>query len=67
MMLDNVSYNKIKLMHELSSNIWFIQKHAIPDAEKSGDQASVELLKNIERDLQKYLEKLQTTMCMVLQ
>lgn len=67
MMLDNSSYNKIKLMYELSSNIWFIQKHAIIDAQKAGDQECVDLLMAIEKDMQKHLEKLQKNVCMITQ
>lgn len=67
MMLDNSTYNKIKILHELSSNIWFIQKHAIPDAEKAGDKDCLEILLAIERDLQKHLEKLQNTVCIISQ
>lgn len=67
MILDNCSYNKIKLIHELSTLAWFIDKHALADAQKAGDQACIDALQALYRDLTKHLEKLQTSMCIVSQ
>lgn len=66
-MLDNCSYNKIKLLHELSCLLWFLEKHAIKDAENAGDRDCVELLTALQRDLNKHLEKLNKSVCTVLQ
>lgn len=65
MVLDNCSYNKIKLMHELSSMLWFISHHAINDAKAAGDASFVEALQVIEEDLQRHLERLRHSMCVV--
>ena len=67
MMLDNSSYNKIKLLYKLSDLQWFIEKHAINDAQEAGDKACVEMLLAIQRDLQKHVEKLHKAACVITQ
>ncbi len=67
MVLDNCSYNKIKLLHELSSQLWFIQKHALNDAEAAGDAACIQALRDLEHDLQKHLERLRQSLSVVTQ
>ena len=67
MILDNCSYNKIKLLHELSCLTWFLEKHAINDAKAAGDQESYNNLLALQRDLQKHIETMQTSMCIVTQ
>ncbi len=67
MMLDNTSYNKIKLTQELSQMIWFIDKHGLMDAEKAGDSECVDILAGMRKDLEKHLEKLQKNMCIISQ
>ncbi len=67
MMLDNSTYNKVKMLCQLSELCWFIDKHALQDAEKSGDQECLEDMKAIHKDLEKHIEKLQKSMCIVSQ
>lgn len=67
MMLDNTSYNKIKLLYKLSDLSWFIEKHAILDAQNAGDPACAEMLIALQRDMQKHIEKLQRSACMITQ
>ncbi len=67
MVLDNCTYNKIKLMHEISSMLWFISHHAINDAKAAGDVSCVETLQVLEEDLQRHLERLRQNMCIVSQ
>ncbi len=67
MMLDNSTYNKIKMLHALSELNWFIEKHAIQDAENAGDKACVDMMISIQRDVQKHIEKLQRAACMITQ
>lgn len=67
MMLDNASYNKIKLIHELSCICWFIEKHGKVDAKAAGDQELLNVLNSLKNDLEKYLERLQQAMCTVTQ
>jgi len=57
-MLNNVRYDKIKLLHKLCRLVWFIEKHGIKDAEQAGDQKALELMQNLQKDLQSYLHKL---------
>lgn len=67
MMLDNTTYDKIKLIYKMSDLAWFIEKHALGDARSSGDQDCVDALVGIQRDLQKHIEKLQKAMCIISQ
>ncbi|MFA6066547.1 MAG: hypothetical protein WC707_05205 [Candidatus Babeliaceae bacterium] len=65
MTLDNPTYNKIKLIHELSCILWFIEKHALADAHNGGDKSSHEALAALQRDLSKHIEALQKSMCTI--
>ena len=67
MMLDNSSYNKIKLLYKLSELQWFIEKHGLVDANEAGDKACAELLLAIQRDLAKHIEKLHKSACTITQ
>ncbi len=62
-MLNNVRYDKIKLLHKLSCIIWFIEKHGVEDAQTAGDKETVELMKNLKQDLQSYLNQLDEVAC----
>ena len=66
-MLDNVSYDKIKLLHELSCMIWFLEKHALKDAQAAGDTECYDLFVMLNKDLQKHIEKIRGSVCMVSQ
>lgn len=59
-MMENATYNKIKLLNHVSEMIWFIEKHALKDAE--GDIDCVELLKQLHADLEKQLAALQKSL-----
>ena len=59
--LNNCTYDKIKILHELCCVLWFIKKHALRDAEN--DQACKSFLQNLEKDLEKYVNELQTMIC----
>ncbi len=67
MMLDNTTYDKIKLIYKMSDLAWFIEKHALIDARNSGDQECIDALAAIQRDLHKHIEKLQKGMCIISQ
>lgn len=54
-------------MHEVSKIIWFIDKHAILDAQNAGDRQSIDQLIGLRKDLEKHLEKIRTTVCIVSQ
>lgn len=67
MMLDNSTYNKTKLLYELSKIIWFIDKHALKDAQDAGDRECAELLNQIKKEAEKNIEKLKVAMCIISQ
>ena len=46
---------------------WFIEKHACEDAQKAGDVECVEVLKTMKKDLEKNLEKLNKSLCVITQ
>lgn len=57
-MLDHCTYDKVKLLHEISSLVWFIEQHAKNDAQSAKDAACQELLTKLVQDLEKYIVKL---------
>lgn len=57
--LDDITYDKIKLLHQLSGIEWFINKHAHPDAHKVGDESFKELLENMCVTLNQYIQSLE--------
>jgi hypothetical protein len=67
MMLDNMSYNKTKVVYKLSDLVWFIEKHAKADAKQAGDAAAQEMLTELQKDLERYLERIQKEMCLITQ
>jgi hypothetical protein len=67
MILDNGTYNKMKLLHELSRLTWFLEKHALDDAQAAGDQEFIVLLTKLQHDLTLHLEKLQSSACTIMQ
>lgn len=67
MMLDNVSFDKIKLIYKLSDLVWFIERHAKSDAQQAGDSQCLEMLTELQKDLSNHLERLQKSMCIITQ
>ncbi len=61
-MMDNTSYDKIKLLHKVSELIWFIEKHALKDAQEINDTCCVETLKQLHAELEKQLVSLQKSL-----
>ena len=57
-MLDHCTYDKVKLLHEISSIIWFIEKHAKQDAKSANDIVCHDLFEKLAQDLEKYVVKL---------
>ncbi len=56
--LQNCEYNEVKLLHQLSCLLWFVQKHAIKDAQDAGHQGCATSMKDLETDLEKHITKL---------
>jgi hypothetical protein len=67
MILDNNTYNKIKLLHEISCIIWFLEKHALQDAQATGDTQLLTQLQQLKYELTQQLEKLQQAVCVIMQ
>jgi mevalonate pyrophosphate decarboxylase len=57
-MLDNCNYNKIRLLHDLSKIVWYLEKHAKQDAEESGHKLCSAVYDELQKDLEKHAEKL---------
>jgi|KBSMisStaDraftv2_1062788.scaffolds.fasta_scaffold2100291_2 hypothetical protein len=61
--LNNCVYNKIKLLHELSSILWFIERHANIDEAHGGSKECLAMLGELERDLEKYVDRIKAVVC----
>ncbi len=59
--LNNCDYDKIKILHELSSILWFIKKHALVDAQQDDEYSR--LLNRLESDLEKHVAELKDMVC----
>jgi len=62
-MLDNCTYNKIKLMHNLSDIVWFIEKFCEQDAKVSGHKECHAAIEALEADLEKHIKILRDNVC----
>ncbi|OQA35737.1 MAG: hypothetical protein BWY54_00467 [Candidatus Dependentiae bacterium ADurb.Bin331] len=62
-MLNHCMYDKIKLVHQLSSILWFIEKHAKNDAKSANDMKCHDTLEKLAIDLEKYVKQLEESIC----
>lgn len=62
-MMDNCRYNKIKLLYKLSCLCWFIDKHAMADAKKEGEDECIRMLEELKSDIDKHIERLDRLLC----
>jgi len=53
--LENMIYDKVKILHKLSSLLWFVEKHA---KDAAHDAAYKTYLDNLSNDLEKYVQEL---------
>jgi hypothetical protein len=58
--LKNGPYNTIKIIHELCSLSWFIEKHAKQDYKNALDEKSLSAVIALQKDLEKYIEQFST-------
>ncbi len=58
-MLNDTKYDKVKLLYKLSKICWFLEQHAIDNAEKEGDDKAVQRLKELKNDIEKHLASLE--------
>lgn len=59
--LNNCEYDKIKILHELSTILWFVKKHALSDAKD--DQECLAFLKQLEQHLEATITQLKKLIC----
>ncbi len=52
-MLPDHRYDKIKIIHDASCLAWFIEKHALEQADKSDEY--INTLEKFKKDLEKYI------------
>lgn len=57
-MLSNCKYNKIKLLHELSTMLWFLEKCGIQDAKDAGDTECIKAFNELKESLTKHIDNL---------
>ena len=57
---DNCSYNKVKLLCQVSELLWFIEKHAQKDAEMALDEKCFAAIIDLKTDLEKHIVHLKT-------
>ena len=56
--IHNHFYDKIKIMHELSCLAWFIEQHALQDAQKASDDTFKQYLQKLHSELSRNLAEL---------
>ena len=57
-MLNDCNYNKVRLLHDLSRIVWYLEKHAKQDAQEEGHELCHAMCAEIQADLEKHIEKL---------
>ena len=58
-MLDHCTYDKVKLLHDLSKTVWFIEKHAKQNAKNANDVKCHDLFEKLAQDIEKYIDSIQ--------
>jgi hypothetical protein len=59
-MLNDIQYDKTKLLYKLSKLCWFLEKHAIENAQKDENKDYIETLQKLKKDLDAHIEKLKS-------
>jgi hypothetical protein len=54
-MLKDNQYDKVKLLYKLSKLCWFLEKHAIENAQESEGENIADQLKELKDDLNKHI------------
>ena len=58
-MLPNGRYDKVKILHDMSSLLWFVKEHAIKESAKQGHEHCLIYYKELEKDLERHIKKLE--------
>jgi len=61
MLLDNCKYDKVKILHEISSIAWYLEKHAKENADQASDKDCYKIYDNMLHDLEKHIKILKET------
>lgn len=56
-------FNKLKLLYKFNKIKWFIEKHALSDAEQENDKEFYQMLLRIGKDLEKHISELDNMVC----
>ncbi len=62
-MVDNCTYDNVKLLHELSCLAWFIEHHGLPEAKRTKKADCKKMLEALQKDLNKHIKVLQKMVC----
>lgn len=62
-MLSDCLYDTVKTLHNISSIIWFLKKHAVQEAHTEKHTECAKIYENICKDLEKYIEPLKQEIC----
>jgi hypothetical protein len=62
-MLDHCTYDKIKLLQQLSSIVWYIEKHAKSNAKDAQDMRCHDAYEKLAQDMEKHVNVLQKELC----
>lgn len=54
-MLSHCTYDKVKIIYELSKMLWFIEKHAKQDAKNEQDSTCYDNFEKLAQDLEKHI------------
>lgn len=57
-MLSHCTYDKVKVLYELSKMLWFIEKHAKQDAKNEKDAQCFDNFEKLAQDLEKHISQL---------
>ena len=60
-MLKDCTYDMVKILKDLSELRWFVQKHAKDGAKEEGHELYHAVCEDLEKDLDKHIEKLRQT------
>lgn len=60
-MLDDCTYDKIKVLYDLSEVLWFLKKHALQDA--NNDAESKAYFEKLAQDLEQHVSELKAMTC----
>lgn len=58
-MLDHCTYDKVKLLHEFSCLLWFIENHAKVNAKAENQEEHLAMLEKLSKDIDEHITELE--------